>query len=86
MSKADKARTAEELDGHVQTLLLAGLDDVALFTAVSDHMPVFKRVLDIAQPGELDVLSRRFPAFGYYASVLTSITAAICDGAITVPK
>ena len=59
---------------------------MALFTAVSDYMPVFKRFLDIAQPGELDALSRRFPAFGYYATVLTSITAAICDGVITVPK
>ena len=86
MSKADKARTAKELDGHVQTFLLASLNDVALFAAMSDHMPAFKRLLDAAEPGELDALSRCFPAFGHYASVLTSIAAAIRDGAITVPK
>ena len=84
--KADRARTAEELDGHVQAFLLAGLDDVALFAAMSDHMPAFKRLLDAAEPRELDALSRRFSAFGHYASVLTSIAAAIRDGAITVPK
>ena len=86
LSKADKAGIAKELDGRVQALLLAGLDDVALFTAMSDHMPAFKRLLDTSEPGELNALSQRFPAFGHYAGVFTSIAAALRDGAITVPE
>lgn len=86
MTKADRVRTAKELDARVQTLLLAGLDDVALVAAMADWMPTFKRLLDAAEPNELDRLSRRFPAFGHYAAVLTSIAAAIRDGAITMPR
>lgn len=86
MAAAEKARVAEKLDERVQALLLAGLDDVALFAAMSDHMGEFKRLLDAAEPGELDKLGRRFPAFGHYAAVLTSIAAAIRDGAIEVPR
>ena len=86
MRKAEKARIAKEVDARVQTLLLAGLDDVALFAAMSDQMPAFKRLLDAAEPGELDKLSHRFPAFGHYAAVLTSIAAALRDGAIKVPR
>lgn len=86
MAAAEKARVAEKLDERVQALLLAGLDDVALMGAMSDHMPDFKRLLDAAEPGELDKLARRFPAFGHYAAVLTAVAAAIRDGAIEVPK
>lgn len=86
MAPAEKARVAKGLDERVQTLLLAGLDDVALMGAMSDHMPEFKRLLDAAEPGELDELGRRFPAFGHYAAVLTAVAAAIRDGAIEVPR
>lgn len=86
MTAAEKVRIAKQVNKHVQALLLAGVDDVALFAAMSDHMPAFKRLLDAAEPGELDRLGRRFPAFGHYASVLTSIAAAIRDGAIEVPR
>jgi len=86
MTKADRARTAEELDARVQPLLLAGLNNVALLAAMADRMPTFKRLLDAAESGELDRLSLRFPAFGHYAAVLTSIATAIRDGAITVPR
>lgn len=86
MTAVEKARVAKQVNKHVQALLLAGVDDVALFAAMSDHMSAFKCLLDAAEPGELDKLSRRFPAFGHYAAVLTSIAAAIRDGAITASR
>lgn len=86
MTAAEKVRIAKQVNKRVQALLLAGLNNVALFAAMSDHMPAFKRLLDAAEPGELDKLSRRFPAFGYYAALLTSIAAATRDGAITEPR
>ena len=86
LSKPEKARIAKDLDTRVQALLLAGLDDMALFAAMADDMPRFKQLLDAADPGELDQLSQRFPAFGHFAVLLTTIAAAIRDGAITVPR
>ena len=50
------------------------------------RMPEFKRLMDAAGPGELDDLAQRFPAFGHYAALLTSIAAGIRDGTIKVPR
>ncbi len=86
MDEAEKERSAKELDVRVRALRRAGLDDVTLFTAMADRMPDFKRLLDAAAPGELDRLASRFPDLHHYACLLTSISAAIRDGAIKVPR
>lgn len=86
MDDAEKQRIAKELDVRVRTLRLAGLDDVTLFTAMADRMPALKRLLNAAAPGELDRFASRFPDLHHYACLLTSISAAIRDGAIKVPR
>ena len=86
MDLAEREHSDKELDVRVRTRHLAGLDDVTLFTAMADHMPVLKRLLDAAAPGELDRLASRFPDLHHYACLLTSISAAIRDGAIKVPR
>ena len=86
MNDAEKATLAAELDARVKTLRLTGVDDVALFVAMSDRMPAFKRLMEAAAPGELDRLARRFPDLHHYAALLTSIAGGIRDGAIKVPR
>ena len=86
MNDAEKTKLAADLDALVKTLRLPGVDDVALFAAMSDHMPAFKQLMDPAAPGELDRLASRFPSLHYYAVLLTSIATAIRDGAIKVPR
>ena len=86
MDEAEKQRIAKSLDKRVKALRLTGVDGVALFAAMSDRMPDLKRLMDAADPGELDRLAGRFPAFGHYATLLTSIATGIRDGAIKVPR
>ena len=86
MNDAEKTKLAAEIDARVKALRLASIDDVALFAAMSDHMPAFKKLTDAAAPGELDRLASRFPNLHHYAALLTSIATAIRDGAIKVPR
>jgi len=86
MTEAEKECVARTLDARVRTFRLAGLDDVALFAAMAEHMPALKRLMDTAAPGELDRLAGRFPDLHHYAVLLTSIAAGIRDGAIDVPR
>jgi hypothetical protein len=82
MNDTEKTRLAEQIDVHVKALRQTGVDDAALFVAMS----AFKRLVEAASPGELDRLAARFPNLRHYAVLLTSISAAIRDGAIEVPK
>lgn len=86
MNDAEKTKLAADLDARVKALRLAGIDDVALFAALSDHMPAFKQLMDAAAPGELGRLASRFPNLHHYAVLLTSIATAIRDGEIKVPR
>lgn len=86
MDEAEKRRIAKSLDNRVSKLRLAGTNGVALFAAMADRMPEFKRLMDASTGAELDGLAARFPAFGHYAELLTSIAAGIRDGTIKVPR
>lgn len=78
--------TAEKIDTRVQKLVRAGQDDTAILVAMVDHMPTFKQLLDTAQPGDLNELTRRLPGFHRYAKILETLAAGIQSGAVTVPK
>jgi hypothetical protein len=86
MNDTEKTRLAEQIDARVKALRQTDIDDVGLFAAMGDHMPAFKQLMDAAGPGELDRLAARFPNLRHYAVLLTSISAAIRDGAIEVPR
>lgn len=86
MDETEKRRIAKALHDRVMELRLMGVDDVTLFVTMAERMPDFKRLLDAASRGEMDDLAVRFPAFGQYAALLTSIVGGIRDGTIMVPK
>ena len=57
---------------------------MALFAAMADCMPTFKRFMDAGgfADGEINRLARRCPDLYYYACLLTAIADVISDGAI----
>ena len=88
MNRAERKRTVAELNARVRALRLAGLDDMALFAAMADRMPTFKRFMDAGgfADGEINRLARRCPDLYYYACLLTAIADVISDGAIQAPR
>jgi streptomycin 6-kinase len=84
---AEQLRIASQIDARMQKLVRAGKDDVTTILAeMADHMPQFKRLMDTAQPGDMDELARKFTGFFHYATILKAIAAAIHSGAITLPR
>ena len=81
-----QARIAARIDAAMQPLLRDGKDDIAVLTAMSDHMTDFKHLIDTAKPGVMDELCRRYPGFYRYAKVLEGIAGAIQSGDIQVPR
>ncbi len=86
MTAAKRARLARELDTRVRYLRLTGLDGVALFAAMADHMPDFKMLLDAAGPDGMAGLAGRLPDLRRYAELLTGVARGIQDGTIKVPR
>lgn len=81
-----QARIALHIDAAMQPLLRDDADDIAILTAMSDHMADFKTLIDTAKPGVMDELCQCYPGFYRYAKVLERIAGAIQSGAITVPR
>ena len=80
MAESKKARMARELDGRVRCLRLLGLDDAALFFAMSDRMGDLKALMDASEPGGFDSFAQNLPDLCHYAALLTDIAAGIQDG------
>ena len=70
MTEAKKRRLARELDTRVRYLRLTGLDGIALFLAMADHMVDFRALIDAVGPGGMALLSNFGPV------VLTDIGPA----------
>jgi hypothetical protein len=82
---AEQRWIATKIDTRMQKLIRAGKDDMAIVAAMADHMPAFHQLLNAAQPGDIDRLTRKFPGFYRYAKILESLAAGIRSGAIPVP-
>src|SRR3954454_8659520 len=76
---------AARIDARVKRLLRGGGDDLAVFMAMADRMPDFKRVMDAAGQEGMDELCRRFDGFYRYAKILEDIAAGLESGDIEVP-
>jgi hypothetical protein len=83
---ARQIRIAARIDSAMKPLLLAGQDDITIFTGMSDYMTDFKDLIDTAKPGVMDELCQRYPGFYRYAKLLENIAGAIQSGAIKVPR
>jgi hypothetical protein len=81
-----QARIAARIHAAMQPLLRDGMDDVAIFTGMSEHMADFKHLIDTARPSVMDELCQRYPGFYRYAKVPEGIAGAIQSGAIKVPR
>jgi hypothetical protein len=80
----EQVRLAERIDARVKRLV--GRDDIALFMAMADDMPEFKRLMDAAGQDGMDELCRRLDGFYRYAKVLETIASGIESGEIEVPE
>jgi hypothetical protein len=83
---AKQVRIASRIDARMQTLIHTGRDDMAILAAMADHMPAFKRLLDITQPGDMDELTRRFTGFCRFSQILGTLATGIHSGAIKAPR
>src|SRR5208337_3086174 len=77
---ADQRWIAAKIDTRMQKLIRAGKDNMAIMAAMADHMPAFHQLLSIAQPGDIDQLTRKFPGFHRYAKILESLASGIQSG------
>ena len=78
--------TAIEIDTRMRKLPRSDKDAMAIMLAMVDHMPAFRKLIDTAQPEDLDELARRFPGFHEYTEVLEVVAAGIQSGEIDVPQ
>jgi hypothetical protein len=69
----------------MRKLIRTGKDHMAIMAAMAGHMPAFHQLLNTAQPGDIDQLSREFPGFHQYTKILESLATGIQSGAIPVP-
>lgn len=88
---AGQTDIAARIDAKMQELARGGHgdnspNDMAIFAAMADHMPDFKRLLDTVTPGGMDELARKFAGFHRYAKILETIAARIQSGAIQAPR
>jgi hypothetical protein len=60
---AEQLRIASMIDAKMQELVCSGNDDLTILGEMFDHMPGFKRLMDTSEPGNMDELCRRLPAF-----------------------
>lgn len=79
-------RIASKIDFAMQALARTGKDDMTVFAEMAEHMMDFKWLMDIAKPGVMNELCRRFAGFFQYAKILETVAAGIQSGAIAVPK
>ncbi len=83
---AEQLQIASMIDVKMQKLVCDGNDDLTILGEMFDYMPGFKRLMDTAEPGTMDELSRRFAGFFHYAKILETVAVGIQSGAIKVPK
>ena len=83
---AEQLQIASRIDAKVQKLVGEGKDDLTLLAQMGDAMPGFKRLMDLADPGVMDELCRRFYGFYRYAKALERVAAGIRSGRIKVPR
>jgi hypothetical protein len=82
---ADQRWIATKIDTRVQKLIRAGKDDRSIFSAMADHMPKFKQLLDTAHLADLDELTKKFPGVYRYEKIIEALAGDIRSGAIPMP-
>jgi hypothetical protein len=76
---------AARLDAQVTALTQGGLTDSELLVAMTDHLPLFKQLMDQAGPDALSTRCAAYPGLYRLAKVLEQIAAGIAAGDIKVP-
>jgi hypothetical protein len=82
----EHVKIAANIDTKVKRLISGDSDDLAIFAAMTDYMPDFKRVMDESGQGGMDVLCQRFAGFHHYAKILENVAKGVESGEIKVPK
>ena len=72
-------KAARDIDAEVVRLLKLDGDE-ALLMGMLPLMAPFKKPMDEAQPGQLDLMCEQFPGFGHFAKLLEAMASGIADG------
>jgi hypothetical protein len=68
-------------DINMEVVRLLKLDsDEALLMGMLPLMEPFKKLMDKAQPGQLDLMCEQFPGFEHFAKLLEAMASGIADG------
>jgi hypothetical protein len=70
---------ARDIDAEVVCLLKLDGDEALLMGMLPLTGP-FKKLMDEAQPGQLDAMCEQFPGFGHFAKLLEAMASGIADG------
>jgi hypothetical protein len=82
----EQLQIAGLIDARVKAIAESGADDMAIFAAMADDMPAFKRLMDASTGDDMDRLAARYAGFYRYAKILETVAAGIQSGKIVVPK
>lgn len=83
---AQRRALAELLDGKVNELVRAGIDDdFMLMALMAPEMPLFKRLMDISGKGGLNDLWSVYPGLYRFAKLLELIATGIQSGDLKAP-
>jgi hypothetical protein len=84
MDEDEKAYIAAMIDRRVTELRRSGADDWTVLGAMSDAMPMFKRLLDACAEDDMEMLAADRPGFHDFAALLTLIAESIRSGDLIV--
>jgi hypothetical protein len=84
--RQEQRTIAEIIDTLVLELESTGVRDMALLSAMSPTMPLFKRLLDTAGPAGMSALCDAYPGLHRFAKVLETVAAGIQSGKMYVPR
>jgi hypothetical protein len=82
----EQLQMAGLIEARVKAIAESGADDMAVFAAMADYMPAFKRLMDTSTGDDMDRLAARYAGFYRYAKILETVAEGIRSGKIVVPK
>ena len=78
----EQSRLAKDLDRRVKRI---GGNNQRLLAGMADHMPTFKRLMDISSEAEMNELCSQHMGLNRYAKLLERLAEGIARGDIPVP-
>jgi hypothetical protein len=76
---SSQLKAARDINAEVVRLLKLDGDE-ALLMGMLPLMAPFKKLMDEARPGQMDLMCEQLPGFGHFAKLLEAMASGIADG------